>query len=152
MPNYRWHGGAGFLSGLDPLARLMREMERLGEFSPGRGDSRRVGGGSFPPLNVYNGEDEVVVVAEVAGVDPADLDVSITGETLVIKGAKKAPGDDLGRCQRREREFGQFGRTVILPDRVEAEKISAKLRDGMLTIRLPKSEAARPRQISVQSD
>jgi HSP20 family protein len=134
---------------LDSVARLMQEMQRWAE-TPG--DSRRVGGGSFPPLNLYDGEDDVLVLAELAGVKAGDLDVNITGDTLVIKGVKSAPeAPDQARFQRREREYGEFVRTVNLPDRVDPDRIEAKLTNGMLRIRLPKAEAAKPRKIAVES-
>ena len=144
---FRWPGG------LDPFGGLryvQREMERL----MGRsltGVSQQIGGGVYPPVNVLNGPDELVVQCEVAGVTRDDLDLSITGETLVIRGVKKAPPEDQDRTyQRRERGFGDFARTIVLPDKVDAERVEAALDAGVLTVRLPKSEAARPKQIVVK--
>ena len=74
------------------LRTVQREMDRL----VGRGlfgDSRRVGGGNYPPVNVLNGTDDLLVQCEVPGVSREDLDLSITGETLVIQGVKKPPAD-----------------------------------------------------------
>lgn len=149
MPIFRW--GTNF----DPLVGfrvLQRELDRLLEWPRNIGESQRVGGGNYPPVNIYNGDAELVVQAELAGVDPADLDISITGETLVIRGTKKSSADEAAvQFQRRERGSGEFSRTIILPDRVEADKVAAKMVNGVLFITLPKSEAARPRQVSVQS-
>jgi len=144
MAIFRWP------SSLDPWAgfRLMqRELERL----VGRGEGRRIGGGVYPPLNVLNGPEEVVVQCEVPGLGRDKLELSITGETLVIKGAKPPSADDEKVAfQRRERGAGDFSRTVILPDRVDADRIEANLANGVLTVRLPKSDAAKPKRISVK--
>lgn len=134
------------------LRWLQREVDQLMGASRLFGNSRRVGGGNYPPVNVCNGDAEIIVMAEVPGVASEDLDLSITGETLVIKGVRKptVERNDV-TFQRRERESGQFGRTVILPDKVDAENVTARLADGVLTITLPKSEAAKPKQIAVHS-
>jgi HSP20 family protein len=149
MPIFRW--GNNF----DPMQGfrwLQRELDRLTEWPRGMMESQRLGGGSYPPINVYNGEDEMVVMAEVAGVEMSDLNLSITGETLILKGIKKPSADEeTVQFHRRERGSGEFLRTVILPDKVEADRVSARLVNGVLTIRLPKSEAAKPKQIAVQS-
>jgi HSP20 family protein len=146
MATFRWPGG------FDPFSTLryvQREMERLTGWP--LADSQRVGGGSYPPVNIFEGPDEVVVQCEVAGVQRDDLDVSITGDTLNIRGVKKGPQDEERLAyQRRERGVGDFARTVMLPDKVDADRIDAKMEAGLLTIRLPKSEAARPRQIKVK--
>jgi len=147
MAIFRWP------SGWDPLGGLrvmQRELERLVSAGP-FGESRRVGGGNYPPVNVFNGSEDMVVQAELAGVDREDVDLSITGETLVIKGTKRGHDDgEKLRYQRHERGAGDFSRTIVLPDRVDADRVEANLADGVLTIRLPKSEAARPKQINVQ--
>ena len=144
MAIFRW--GTSF----DPLAGLrllQRELERTWPWS---GDERRVGGGSYPPVNVYESDAEIVVQGEVAGIEPADLDVSITGETLSIKGVKRgANGQEGVRFIRHERGSGEFTRTIVLPDAVDADKIQADLSNGVMTVRLPKSAAAKPRKINV---
>ena len=136
--------------GQDPFSMLramQREMERL----VGHTDAQRVGGGTYPPLNVLNSPDEIIVQCELAGVNKEDLDISITGETLIVKGVKNPPPDEEKiHYQRQERGTGEFSRTVVLPDQVDPEKIDATLVDGILTIRLFKSQAAKPRQISVK--
>jgi len=147
MAIFRWPGG---WEGFAGLRQIQRELERLvggGLF----GESRRVGGGSYPAVNVLNGREDMIVQAELAGVKREDVDLSITGETLVIKGTKRpAQAEGELRYQRRERGTGDFSRTVVLPDKVNADGVEASLSNGVLTIRLPKSEAAKPRQISVK--
>ena len=140
-------------SGWDPVGTLrymQREMDRLmghGRFD----DSRRIGGGTYPPVNVLNGPDDILVQCELAGVKREDLELSITGETLVIKGTKKPPADvDKARYHRRERGFGDFNRTIVLPDKIDPDAVDAEFKAGVLSICLPKSETARPRQIEVR--
>ena len=141
-------------TGWDPfgsLRHVQREMDRLlGRGMPG--ESRSVGGGSYPPVNVLNGSDDIIVQCEVPGVAREDLELSITGETLAIQGTKHPPvgEEDKVRFHRRERGFGEFNRTVVLPDKADPDAVEAKLEAGILSIRLPKSDAARPRQIAVQ--
>lgn len=139
-------------SSLDPLVglrQLRRDLERMAW--PWTAGSRQVGGGSYPPVNVYTSPGEILVQCELAGVEPGDIDVSITGETLTIKGAKK-PQEDAEKVKFIQRELGcgEFTRTIVLPDVVDAGRIEASLRDGVLNVRLPKAAAAQPRQIEVR--
>jgi HSP20 family protein len=150
MPLFRWD------TSVDPFASfrwLRREMDRA--FDPFRlfGEARRIGGGVFPSVNIYNGANDILVLAEVPGVRPEDVDVSITGDTLVIKGRKTTgvQDEDKVRFERHECGSGEFHRVIILPDRVAGNNMSARLKDGILTVTLPKAEAAKPKQITVQS-
>ena len=148
MAMFRWPGG---FFGVHPMLRgMQREFDRM--FGRGLfGEWDRLGAAGYPPVNVFNGPDDVVVQCEVAGVDRGDLNLSLTGETLEIKGAKKPPADEEKvRYHVRERGAGEFVRTIVLPDRVDAEKIDATLCDGLLTVRLPKAEAAKPKQIELK--
>lgn len=147
MAIFRW--GTHF----DPFAhlrQLQREMERVAW--PWTAEARRVGGGAFPPVNVYESDAQVVVQCEVPGIDASDMDVSVTGETLTIKGVKPPlPDEEQLQFVRRERGSGNFTRTVVLPDEVDAEKVEAGLRDGIMTIRLPKRAAGKPRQVDIKT-
>ncbi len=136
----------------DPLAGLkvmQRELERLSGRQDGSG--RGIGGGSYPSVNVLSSNDEMIVQCEVPGVKRDDIDLSIAGETVVIKGTKKCPceSDDV-QYHRRERGAGDFSRTVVLPEKVDADKISASMTDGILIIHLPKSEAGVLKKIKVK--
>ena len=138
---FRWPG-------FDPLRLMQRELERLPWFE--FGEARTIGGGAFPPVNVLSSPEEMLVEMELPGVKRDDIDLSITGETLVVKGSRKLPDNsDKLTWQRQERGVGDFVRTISLGDRVDASKVDAKLADGILTIRLPKAESARPKQIKV---
>ena len=145
MAVFRWPNSLDPWSG---LRQMQRELERL--MGRAASDSRSIGGGIYPPVNVLNGSDDLIVQCEVAGVSKDDLDISITGDTLVIRGRKLPSADEQNvRFQRRERGSGDFSRTIVLPDKVDADRVEANLKDGILTIRLSKSEAAKPKQIRV---
>jgi len=146
MATFRWPSGFDPLSG---LRYMQRELDRL----MGRGpfaEAQRVGGGTYPPVNVLSGEDDMIVQCEVPGIPRDDVDISITGETLVIRGTKRPAADEEEvNYQRRERGSGDFSRTIVLPDRVDADRTQAALADGILTIRLPKAESAKPKKVPV---
>ncbi|MCD4825873.1 MAG: Hsp20/alpha crystallin family protein [Phycisphaerae bacterium] len=150
MATFRWPNG------WDPLAgfrTMQRELEKLSGRTVGA--ARGIGGGVYPPVNVLIGLGEIIVECEVAGMNRDELDLSITGETLKITGTKKpatqepAEGESACRYHRRERGMGDFSRTIVLPEKVDADRISASLETGILTIRLPKFETVAPRHIEV---
>jgi len=146
MATFRWPAWDPF-SG---LRLLQREIERAGRSV--FGDLQQaVGGGVYPPVNIFSGPDDMIVQCEMAGVAKEDVQLSITGETLSIRGLKKPPRDhEQYRYQRRERGLGEFDRTIVLPDKVDADRVEAKMEAGVLTVRLPKSEAAKPKQVQVK--
>jgi len=120
--------------------------------------SRRVLGGGphpdranvYPALLISEDEDAIHVEAEVAGVRPEDVEISIEGETLTIKGERKTPTlEEKVSYHRREVEYGTFNRAVTLPTRINVDKISARSADGILFITLPKAEEVKPKKISV---
>lgn len=131
------------------LRELQDRMNRLFEDRAGGFPFVERGTSAFPPLDIREDKENVYVLAELPGVALEALDVSITGDTLQIKGERKPPEVKEERFHRRERAFGHFTRLVALPDRVDAEKITASLKDGILRITLPKLESAKPRTIKV---
>ncbi len=105
----------------------------------------------YPPVNVFNTDDETIVSLEMPGVAMKDLDLSVTGGTFTLKGERKAiETPDKERYHRRERPTGTFVRTINLPDRVDACRAAATCRNGILTVTLPKLEEARPKKIEVK--
>jgi HSP20 family protein len=107
-------------------------------------------GGGFPSVDVYQDKDNVIVTAEVPGLEQKDVDLSITGSTLALKGEKKQESEVKEENYHRiERSYGSFQRVIDLPCEVDADKVKAKLENGVLTITLPKSEAVKPKQISI---
>ena len=106
----------------------------------------------YPALNIFEDADKTVITAEMPGGKSEDLDISLKGDTLTIQG-KRADRSEEGLLSwhRREIETGSFSRSLSLPAQVDADRINAKLANGVLTLTLMKSEAAKPRQIQVQS-
>lgn len=138
-------------SSWDPFAEmneLRRAVNRLFGSSDGHSARRDV----FPPLNIYANGDEVIIAAEVPGVDGEHLDVSVTGNTFTLEG-KREPEEHSDDCRslRQERFGGRFRRTVELPFAVDADKVQAKLKNGILQVRLPRAESDKPRKIEIGS-
>jgi HSP20 family protein len=103
------------------------------------------------PVDVIETKDQIVVKAAVPGVNPDEVDVSITGDTLTIKGETKAEEKfEEGSYLRKERRFGAFQRTLTLPVNVVADKAKAEFENGVLSLTLPKAEEAKPKSIKVK--
>ncbi|MBI2560166.1 MAG: Hsp20/alpha crystallin family protein [Planctomycetes bacterium] len=104
-----------------------------------------------PELDVSETNDNVIVKAEVPGLDPKDIDISISGDTLTLKGEKKEEKHENDRYYHRiERRYGSFMRSVTLPESVDSEKVKAECKNGILEITLPKVEKAKPKKITVK--
>jgi HSP20 family protein len=105
------------------------------------------GGGSYPPLNVFRQGDDIVVIAEVPGVRKSDLQIEVKGRTIRIAGAKSVGYGEKTSIHRRERLAGRFDRAITLPVEIEADKVKAECRDGILALYLPRAESDKPRAI-----
>ena len=104
------------------------------------------------PLDVSENDDEFFVKASLPGIKPEDLDITITGSTLTIKGELKEETETKEtQYHLRERRFGSFSRSITLPSNVKTEDIQANYENGELTLHLPKAEEAKPKRISVES-
>jgi HSP20 family protein len=106
--------------------------------------------GWSPLIDVYETPEMTVVVAEVPGVDPANVELSITGNLLVVRGGKDAPEQLEPHLQARERRFGSFLRQVMVSNDVDSDAVQAEAKNGVLTIRLPKRGSAKPRNIPIR--
>lgn len=105
-----------------------------------------------PAVDVYQTKDDIVVKAAIPGVKPEDIDISVTGDVLTIKGELlQEEKVEEGDYMRQERRFGQFCRELSLPTPVNADKAKAEFEHGVLTLRLPKAEAVKPRSITVKA-
>lgn len=134
----------------DPFHDLQREVGRLFESLEPLQNWRL--NRQFPPINLYDAGDRYVLTAQLPGIGLESLDVSITGETLTMRGERKRPeGVSDESYRRQERQFGRWTRTISLPDRVDSVQVAATFAEGLLTITLPKAESAKPRQISVKA-
>jgi len=129
------------------VSRLSREMDRL--FGEAKAASKA---GVFPLLNLYDDGENLVVKAEVPGIEASDLEINATYNSLTLKGQRKRPEtDDKASFHRKERGHGSFSRTINLPQEVDPEKVRASYKLGVLEIVLPKAEAAKPRKIEIIS-
>lgn len=110
------------------------------------------GRGWIPAVDVFEKKDKFVVKAELPGMKEEDIDVSVVGDTLSIKGEKKTETEieeeDYYRC---ERNYGSFYRSIPLPSTVDADKIEASFEDGVLEVALPKSAKVKPKKIAVSA-
>jgi HSP20 family protein len=107
----------------------------------------------FPPVNMWQGPDSAALTAELPGVDPADIDISVKDDVVTISGERKPPEtDDATVWHRRERAYGRFSRVVQLPYRVDPERIEARMGDGVLQIELHRPEADKPRRIRINAN
>jgi HSP20 family protein len=107
----------------------------------------------FPAMNVWVSPDNAVVTTELPGIDPKEIDISVVGKSLTVRGSRQ-PVDlkDNESFHRRERWSGQFTKTIELPFSIDTGKVDAKFIKGVLHINLPRAEADKPRKISVKSD
>ena len=141
--------------GLHPLWNQLQgfqsDMNRLFDRWNGDGSQSPFGFGGYPPLNVWEKDDQVFVEAELPGQDLKDLEIYVTsGNQLTIKGERKPCATDKGVWHRQERGYGNFVRTLTLPFAVDAEKVEAKLENGVLRVSLAKHESAKPRKIPIK--
>ena len=131
----------------EPHATLRRIQE---EINRAFGDQRWVPSGEFPPINVWRGQDGVIVTAEVPGIKLESIDLTVHQNTLTIKGTREPEArEPEASFHRRERTFGPFARTVALPFNVDADQVKASAQNGILTIELPRPESDRPRKINI---
>ncbi len=133
------------------MEQLRREMDRLWDQAYGTERYRRQAG-VFPLLNLSEDQDHVYVRAELAGVRPEDIDITMEDNKLILRGERKIPAEEkVVGYHRREREAGSFRRVVRLPNRLDPAKVEAVFKDGILTITMAKPEEIKPRQITVKT-
>jgi HSP20 family protein len=115
-------------------------------FLPGRGARE------YPLINLYDDQNTLYVEALAPGADPASFNIAVAGETLTLSGEKRRAAGEIKpeAFHREERAAGKFVRSIELPMEVEENKVKAEYKNGLLLVSLPKSEKAKPRQISVQ--
>jgi len=147
MANVRW---------TDPFREFAQVQDRLNRAlsgASGRSDEARLSAGAWlPPVDIFqNGEHELVLKAELPDMSREDIDVTVDKGTLTITGEKKlAGGVKEEQFHRIERRYGTFSRSFVLPPTVDATRVGAEYRNGVLTVTLPLREEARPRQIKVE--
>jgi HSP20 family protein len=141
----------------DPVRDMMslREaMDRLFEesFVRPRGVLAPVEGAVTLALDVFESDDDVTVRASIPGVNPDDIDISVTGDVLTIKGETSEEREEKqGNYHLRERRYGAFQRSVNLPAPVNTDKAEAEFKNGVLTLTLPKVEEVKPKSIKIRA-
>ena len=122
-----------------------------GRRPPGRTEEDWALGGSWAPaVDIYEHEGNLVLKAELPGIDPKDVDVRVENNVLTLRGERKFESEvKREQYHRVERAYGTFSRSFTLPNVVDTEKIKAEFKDGVLRVTLPQREEAKPKQISI---
>jgi HSP20 family protein len=143
LPTFGAHGA------FHELEAMRRQFNRLlNEWSAT--PRRAVGAGVFPLVNVTEDANKFYLRAELPGVTSDSLDVQAAGKTISISGERTISKEKANaRYHRREREGGQFSRVLAMPAEIDANRIEAKLENGILTVNIPKAEGVKPRKIAV---
>ena len=131
--------------GRNPYRQLRFAMNRL--FSDFAQD---MGAAVWPPINVWEQQDDFVLESEVPGVKMEQLEITCQARDLTLRGERKDPGDPQDTYQRKERFMGSFVRSLTLPADINADQIRATLQEGVLQITIPKAASAKPRRIEVK--
>ena len=140
----------GFVNPLSRMELLRRQIERLSEVFDMDASSAS-SAGVFPLINLTEDRDNYYIKAELPSVKAEALDIQADGKSLSISGERKIELENDGvKYHRKEREEGKFSRMISLPGEIDVGKIDAQLKDGILKIIAPKSEVAKPRQITVK--
>jgi len=132
---------------IDPLVELRRMQNEMNRVFSGFAPTTR----DFPPINIWLGENSVVVTGELAGVTRDDVMINLQEDVLTLEGARRPTQQQDVNWQRRERAYGTFSRVVQLPFRVDPEKVQARYDNGILEIELQRLEADRPKKIEIRA-
>jgi HSP20 family protein len=136
-----------FADPLETLFNLQRELEA--RIASGWLRDLTASEGPFPPINVFQQGDDVLVVIELPGIDKSELQLQAKENTIRIFGRKTVAYPERVSMHRRERVFGEFDRTLSLPIAIDPDGIKAEYRDGILAIFLPRAEHDKPRTIRI---
>ena len=149
MSLIRWRGRDYPLTSLQP--ELNRLIEDVGPW--GREGARSGSGPWSPAVDVTETPETYVVETEIPGIEPKDVEIALIGDTLTVKGEKKATVEKKDSVRHYvERTYGAFTRSVTLPGSVDPERLSATSKDGVLSITLGKREEAKSRRISIKAE
>jgi HSP20 family protein len=132
-----------------PLLQLQNEMNRLfGSFAEEMPEVRPYGV-RYPAFNAWEDGENCYIEAELPGLTLGETEVLVAGDQVTITGERKLEEPKEASWHRRERSQGRFSRTLTIPWQINAEKVEATLHDGVLTVRLPKAESAKPKKVKV---
>jgi HSP20 family protein len=145
MAIVRWEPFRDLLATQKEFDRLFREA-----FTPGFGEGELSTRTWAPPVDIFENENNIVLKAELPGVEPKDVEVRVEDNTLYLKGERKFEKETKEENYHRiERSYGSFARSFSLPNSIDAEKVGADYKDGLLTLTLPKREEAKPKTIKI---
>ena len=134
----------------DPFDALFQFQQALDSFrSSGWLGAGLSAGGAYPPLNVFRKGDDIVVITEVPGVRKEDLQVQVKGKTIRMSGSKTVQYGERAGLHRRERLAGKFDRAITVPVEIDAERVRAECREGILALYLPRAERDKPKSIAI---
>ena len=133
--------------GFDPFAELRRMQSEMNRLFSGYAPAAR----DFPPINIWLGDNSVVVTSELPGVTRDDVTISLQEDALTLEGARRPKQEQDANWQRRERTYGSFSRVVQLPFRADPGRVQARFNNGILEIELERLEADRPKKIEIRA-
>jgi len=142
----RWYDG--YMPTFNDFFRLRDELDQLFDIGLPLSNIRSVPRGTFPAINIEEQKEAVCIDAYLPGVEPKDVELTIEDNSLTIRGLRET-GNGGGSYHRRERFSGEFTRIVSLPEGLDSNKAEASYHDGILSIRIGRAEAKKPKQISV---
>jgi HSP20 family protein len=146
MAIVRWEPFRDLLATQKEVDRLFREF-----FSPAFGEGELSTRTWAPPVDIYETENSIVLKTELPGIDPKDVDVRVEENRLYLKGERKFEKEVKEESYHRvERSYGSFARSFALPNPIDADKVAAEYKDGVLSLTLPKREEAKPKTIKVE--
>jgi HSP20 family protein len=134
----------------DPYLTLSNLQENLDAFFRSNWlESSLSAGGAYPPVNVFRKGDDFMIIAELPGVESSSIDIQVRRNAIRISGAKTVEYDKHVSVHRRERLAGRFDRTVALPVEIDADRVKAECRNGILGVLLPRAERDKPKSVKV---
>ncbi len=126
-----------------------REFDRPNRVFPGSD----VSSSELPLFNVWLAADNAMVTTEVPGIEPGAIDISVVGKSVTVRGSREPEEvKESGAYHRRERWHGRFSKTFEIPFMIDADKVEAKFRKGVLCISMPRAEADKPKKIAIKSE
>lgn len=131
----------------DALVDWQRALDSV-RFSDWFG-TRTTSGGAFPPINVFRKDDDMILVAEIAGADKSKIDIQVKNNQIRLSGKKEIGHEEGVSIHRRERSSGDFDRVLTLPAEIDANKVTADYKNGILTVVLPRAESDKPRSVKI---
>jgi HSP20 family protein len=140
----------GWANPFAEMERISRNMDFLSRHMLGSPSLSMLPSKVFPAVNISEDKDKYFVCAELPGIKADEIDIQVHGKNLTISGERKIPSEgDNVKYHRREREAGKFSRVIGLPGEIDADGVDARVENGVLLVKIAKSEAAKPKQITV---